>query len=203
MHIITMEVIGKRLWETLKSQLSNHIQYKKGKKNKEITSQKGSEERDRILENITDASENGVDDYEDVADTFCASDADSENDLPTEEPTTPPLSPSSQSIHEYDKRQLYDSVSSSSLSTANDFSEIQIKMTDRQKIRSAKIRQKERSAVLNDIRDQKDDRKRSYGSDFNLWIGSGLNKYREVVIILPMITFLNYWCIKIREYFYH
>ena len=34
-------------------------------------------------------------------------------------------------------------------------------MTDRQKIRSAKIRQKERSAVLNDITDQKDDRKRS------------------------------------------
>ena len=92
------------------SQLSNHIQYKKGKKNKEITSQKGSEERDRILENITDASENGVDDYEDVADTFCASDADSENDLPTEEPTTPPLSPSlspsSQSIREYDKDNL-------------------------------------------------------------------------------------------------
>ena len=59
--------------------------------------------------------------------------ADSENDLPTEEPTTPPLPPSSQSIHEYDKRQLDDSSSYPQQMI------FQIKMTDRQKIRSAKI----------------------------------------------------------------
>ena len=136
----------------------------KTKKNKTISSSRGSDERDKILDNISSAADNGIDDFEEVQEMFCAeSDDDDDNNDTVEPPNTPPLSPSSHSLHEYDKSQLDDSVSSTSISTSGDYNTIKNTMTEKQKIRSARIRQKEkeRSEVLNDIRDQKEDRKRS------------------------------------------
>ena len=107
--------------------------------------------------NIANAAENGVDDYEDLVENFTVSSEEEQEEEPPEV-TTPPLTPIHQQLHEHDKSQFDDSVSSTSITSASDYSTTAAQLTDKQRVRNAKIRQKEKekTATLNHIREQQE-----------------------------------------------
>jgi hypothetical protein len=168
-------------------QLVGHIKYRKRAKNSAIASMEMIHERDGILFNISNAAENGADNYEDVVENFTVPSEEEQEEEEPPEVTTPPLAPIHQQLHEHDRAQFDDSVSSTSITSASDYSTTAAQLTDKQKVRNAKIRQKEKekTATLNHIREQQEQQQqvRTENSDWRQFMVTMMmnqeNRYQQ------------------------
>ena len=147
-----------------KNHLQNHIEYKRKKKNQKISPNKGNSLRKEIVEDI-DKYLDENDTIDEVASTF-----ESEKEeitTQTQISTTPPLSPNSQKLHEIDKDNLSDSISSNDISIKGT-REFMNTIKSKGKVRNARIQKKEeeKKDLIQDIREQR--REKNESNDFRL-----------------------------------
>ena len=135
------------------SHLKNHITHKKREKNKVLNSNRGKEQRASIVQTIHESGEES--DEEELVETFVG-DENSDGDDNGESAQTPPLPNTLQQLHHSDKGLFDDAISSNSITSSSDFTQQATKITDAQKVRTTRIRQRSKDGAANSnfIRDQ-------------------------------------------------
>ena len=133
--------------------MKNHVQHKRKDKNKKLNSNRGKEQRTKIVQSITESGEES--DAEELIESFVGSDFSDDNEGEGE-PSTPPLSNILQPLHEADKGLFDDAVGSGDITSNDDYIEQTKSISDAQKLRTAKIRQRSKDAAntSNFIREQ-------------------------------------------------
>lgn len=138
--------------------LKNHIEYLKTKKNKQLQPTSGINLRSDIVQNI--AQQRGqFDDSEEQIDEFeYSANGPEQNNGTTHSPS---LSPRIQDLHNFDEEQFDETIASNQFAVADDFNQAVDSIRSNQAIRNNRIKQRDKQhrEVINDIREQKEDRK--------------------------------------------
>lgn len=140
--------------------LQNHVDYKRKKKNKTISPNKGNSKRTEIVEEIEDE----IDKFTTVEEAIDKYESKEVPEVTNEtiSLSTPPLSPNSQLLHEVDKESLSDSVSSEDIERLGAKNHMNL-VKSRTTLRNQKIQKKEieKKTLIKEVRDQKNEKKES------------------------------------------
>ena len=139
----------------------NRIDYLRTKKNKKIAKHTGNEVREKIIiPNIRNALATNNNDLETTLNSFTT---DGDESLSEHETVTPPQSPTSNILHEYDKDLVSPSVDSTSLTSISDISDQTTQIRNARQVRNLEIQKstQKRNEIIQNIREQKEEKAKS------------------------------------------
>lgn len=150
-----------RVMGKTKVQQKNHVDYHRKRKNEAVNSTASKDVRQNIIDAIETARQLDDNDQEEITDTFVNDD---DNDIIVENHSIegdPSLSARSSTMHQIESEPFADIIYSDDIESADDYHFASSTIKDRAAIRNNRVKHKvrEHNALLNDIRDQKEERR--------------------------------------------